>query len=147
MDLSTCHYLCGWVGQNWGVGAPQKEKYLLIIEANAKKAAWSWSKGQDHRVFCHSPVPGLHSEASGVIPSCPNQKARLHILHLSLPHPQVHSTTTMKFVYLLNTLWIIYLSLFPLLLPEVSDPSSLMDTSTAVSSLSSLLSILHPVTQ
>lgn len=82
-----------------------------------------------------------------MILSCPNQKIRRHIVHLSLPHPQVQSTTTMKFVYLLNTLRIIYLSLLALLLPEAGGPSSLMDTSTAVSSLSSLLSVLHLVTQ
>ena len=56
---------------------------------------------------------------------------------------QVHSTTTMKFIYPLNTLGIIYLSLLPLLLPEVSGPSSLVDTSTAVSSLSSLHTHIH----
>lgn len=63
-------------------------------------------------------------------PQLSNQKIRRHIVHLSLPHPQVSQRPPWS-LCLLNTLRIIYLSLLALLLPEAGGPSSLMDTSTA----------------
>lgn len=107
-DLSTCHYLYGWARQSWGVVAPKKEKYLLIIEANAKQAALGRSRPlSSHSLPCPRPPRwGIWSlPASSPVVQSRNLGATFKSLSSSPPDPfDYHHKVCLPLKYLMNHL-------------------------------------------